>query len=62
MIKLTKKIFVLIVLAESGGSGGVTQKEFNSLKKSNEKLQEENNVLKFKIDILLDMVSALWAH
>lgn len=40
---------------ETGGSG-VTQKELQSIKKANEKLKEENNLLTFKIEILLDMV------
>ena len=45
-----------ICLIESGG-GGATQKELNAIKKKNEKLTEENNLLKVKIEILLDMVS-----
>ena len=45
----------MISFSETGGSG-VTQKELQSIRKANEKLKEENNLLTFKIEILLDMV------
>ena len=43
-------------LAESGVGGG-SQREMMRLKKTNQQLNEENNLLKLKVDILLDMVS-----
>jgi len=39
--------------AADGGSG----KELNRVKQQNKQLKEENNLLKIKIDLLLDMVS-----
>ncbi|XP_022095458.1 protein chibby homolog 1-like [Acanthaster planci] len=42
---------------KSGSSGGVSQKEFIKLRKRNESLVEENNLLKLKIEILLDMLT-----
>ena len=42
-------------LAESGVGGG-SQREMMRLKKTNQQLSEENNLLKLKVDILLDMV------
>ena len=45
-------------LAESGVGGG-SQREMMRLKKTNQQLSEENNLLKLKVDILLDMVCAL---
>ncbi|KAK6471576.1 protein chibby-like protein 1 [Huso huso] len=47
-------------LAESGGS--VSQKEVQRLKKRNVQLEEENNLLRLKIDILLDMLSETTAE
>ncbi|XP_041363023.1 protein chibby homolog 1-like isoform X2 [Gigantopelta aegis] len=41
---------------ESGG-GGASHKEVTKLRKENYCLQEENNFLKLKIDILLDMLA-----
>ncbi|KAK1155413.1 hypothetical protein AOXY_G27245 [Acipenser oxyrinchus oxyrinchus] len=46
--------------AESGGS--VSQKEVQRLKKRNVQLEEENNLLRLKIDILLDMLSETTAE
>lgn len=39
------------------GTGGAFQRELNTVKKSNEKLKEENNLLKLKVEILLNLVS-----
>nr|CAB3228086.1 protein chibby homolog 1-like [Phallusia mammillata] len=47
--------------AESG-VGGVPHKEMIKLKKENERLTDENNMLKLKLDILLDMVSETTAE
>jgi len=37
--------------------GGVPHKEMMKLKKENNRILEENNMLKLKVDILLDMLS-----
>ncbi|XP_034049942.1 protein chibby homolog 1 [Thalassophryne amazonica] len=42
---------------ESGGT--VSNKEMQRLKKKNEQLQEENNLLKLKIEILMDMLTEM---
>lgn len=42
------------VFAESGGN--TSSRELQRLKKRNVQLEEENNLLKLKIEILLDMV------
>lgn len=42
-------------IAESG-AGGASHKEVMKLRKQNQLLSEENNLLKLKIDVLLDMV------
>ncbi|XP_030631729.1 protein chibby homolog 1 [Chanos chanos] len=47
-------------IAESGGS--VSGKELQRLKKRNLQLEEENNLLKLKIDLLLDMLSETTAE
>ncbi|XP_067670838.1 protein chibby homolog 1-like isoform X1 [Haliotis asinina] len=39
------------------GAGGASHKEVSRLRKQSQQLQEENNLLKFKIDILLDMLA-----
>ncbi|KAI8796901.1 protein chibby 1 [Biomphalaria glabrata] len=41
---------------ESAG-GGASHKELLKLRKANQSLHEENNLLKLKIDILLDMLA-----
>lgn len=38
-------------------SGGVDRRETQRLRKRNQQLEEENNLLRLKVDILLDMVS-----
>ncbi|XP_043923930.1 protein chibby homolog 1 isoform X2 [Protopterus annectens] len=47
-------------IVESGGTG--TQKEVQRLRKRNQQLEEENNLLRLKIDILLDMLSETTAE
>jgi hypothetical protein len=42
--------------SETGG-GGASHKEVMKLRKENQQISEENNLLKLKIDILLDMAS-----
>ncbi|CAL8309822.1 unnamed protein product [Boreogadus saida] len=46
--------------SESGGT--VSSKEMQRLKKRNLQLEEENNLLKLKIDLLLDMLSETTAE
>ncbi|XP_066292064.1 protein chibby homolog 1-like [Branchiostoma lanceolatum] len=43
-------------ISEGGGSG-VSQREVVKLKKDKQKLEEENNLLKLKMQILLDMLA-----
>lgn len=47
-------------VAESGVGGG-SQREMLRLKKTNQQLHEENNLLKLKVDILLDMLAEISA-
>ena len=44
-----------LYISDSSG-GGVSQREFVKLRKQNQSLKEENNLLKLKMEILLDMV------
>ncbi|CAK8684929.1 protein chibby homolog 1-like [Clavelina lepadiformis] len=44
------------------GVGGVPHKEMIKLKKENTRIIEENNMLKLKIDILLDMLAETTAE
>lgn len=46
-----------LFVTESGANG--SSKEVQKLKKRNLQLEEENNLLKLKIELLLDMVSRL---
>lgn len=39
-----------------GVSGGVDQREAQRLWRRNQQLEEENNLLRLRVDILLDMV------
>nr|KAF6451883.1 chibby family member 1, beta catenin antagonist [Molossus molossus] len=43
-------------VTETGISGSVDQREAQRLRKRNQQLEEENNLLQVKVDILLDMV------
>ncbi|XP_060270256.1 protein chibby homolog 1 isoform X3 [Ovis aries] len=43
-------------IAETGISGGVDRRETQRLRRRNQQLEEENNLLRLKVDILLDMV------
>ncbi|XP_031548552.1 protein chibby homolog 1-like [Actinia tenebrosa] len=43
------------------GVGGKGSAEVNKLQKQNTQLKEENNYLKYKIDVLLDMLAATTA-
>ncbi|XP_005994329.1 protein chibby homolog 1 [Latimeria chalumnae] len=47
-------------ITESGGN--ISQKEVQRLRKRNQQLEEENNLLRVKIDILLDMLSETTAE
>ena len=44
------------LLPETGISGGVDRREAQRLRRRNQQLEEENNLLRLKVDILLDMV------
>ncbi|KAK2169857.1 hypothetical protein LSH36_6g02052 [Paralvinella palmiformis] len=44
-------------IAESGGGGGASQKDLLKTKRENQQLREENNLLKIKVELLLDMLS-----
>lgn len=46
---------VFMSITESGGN--VSGREVQRLKKRNLQLEEENNLLRLKIEVLLDMVS-----
>ncbi|ELK38597.1 Protein chibby like protein 1 [Myotis davidii] len=43
-------------VAETGVSGGVDQREAQRLRRRNQQLEEENNLLQVKVEVLLDMV------
>uniref|UniRef100_A0A8B9W9F9 Protein chibby homolog 1 n=1 Tax=Bos mutus grunniens TaxID=30521 RepID=A0A8B9W9F9_BOSMU len=43
-------------IAETGISGGVDRREAQRLRRRNQQLEEENNLLRLKVDILLDML------
>lgn len=49
-------MFPHLLNPESGGNG--SGRELQRLRKRNVQLEEENNLLKLKIEILLDMVQA----
>nr|XP_035958152.1 protein chibby homolog 1 isoform X4 [Halichoerus grypus]XP_035958153.1 protein chibby homolog 1 isoform X4 [Halichoerus grypus]XP_035958154.1 protein chibby homolog 1 isoform X4 [Halichoerus grypus] len=47
-------------IAEAGINGGVDRREAQRLRRRNQQLEEENNLLRLKVDILLDMVPPRW--
>ncbi|KAM7115129.1 protein chibby homolog 1 isoform 2-T7 [Molossus nigricans] len=49
-------------VTETGISGSVDQREAQRLRKRNQQLEEENNLLQVKVDILLDMFSETTAE
>ncbi|XP_034843391.1 protein chibby homolog 1 isoform X1 [Mirounga leonina] len=49
-------------IAEAGISGGVDRREAQRLRRRNQQLEEENNLLRLKVDILLDMLSETTAE
>ena len=49
---------LLISLAGGGQAGAPNTREHIHLKKQYTKLQEENNLLKYKVELLLDMLAA----
>ncbi|NP_001405602.1 protein chibby homolog 1 isoform 2 [Mus musculus] len=49
-------------VADSVISGGVDRRETQRLRKRNQQLEEENNLLRLKVDILLDMLSETTAE
>lgn len=56
---MAKTYFSVFVEPESGGNA--SGRELQRLKKRNVQLEEENNLLKLKIEVLLDMVRTLVA-
>ncbi|XP_040089263.1 protein chibby homolog 1 isoform X2 [Oryx dammah] len=50
------------LLPETGISGGVDRREAQRLRRRNQQLEEENNLLRLKVDILLDMLSETTAE
>lgn len=48
----------LFFTCPAGGHGGVGSREVIRLQKQNLKLLEENNLLKYKVELLLDMLAA----
>lgn len=49
-------------VAETGISGGVDQREAQRLRRRNQQLEEENNLLQVKVEVLLDMFSETTAE
>lgn len=62
--KICALVVILLLIAEADGvdgvgTGGGSQREMARLRQQNQQLHEENNLLKIKMDLLLDMVSPL---
>jgi len=51
---LQAKVVGNVSTETAGGTGG---KDWHRVKQQNKQLKEENNLLKIKVDLLLDMVS-----
>lgn len=51
-----------VLPVDSVVSGGVDRRETQRLRKRNQQLEEENNLLRLKVDILLDMVRKAIRH
>ncbi|XP_057599721.1 protein chibby homolog 1 isoform X2 [Hippopotamus amphibius kiboko] len=49
-------------IAETGIGGGVDRREAQRLRRRNQQLEEENNLLRLKVDILLDMMRKRAQH
>ncbi|XP_075409682.1 protein chibby homolog 1 [Tenrec ecaudatus] len=49
-------------IADMGISAGVDRREAQRLRRRNQQLEEENNLLRLKVDILLDMLSETTAE
>ncbi|KAM5173229.1 protein chibby homolog 1 isoform 2-T2 [Callospermophilus lateralis] len=49
-------------ITETGISAGVDRREAQRLRRRNQQLEEENNLLRLKVDILLDMLSETTAE
>ncbi|KAM8979078.1 protein chibby homolog 1 isoform X2 [Sarcophilus harrisii] len=49
-------------IAESGACGGADRREAQRLRKRNKQLEEENNLLRVKVEILLDMLAETTAE
>lgn len=49
-------------IAETGISEDVDRREAQRLRRRNQQLEEENNLLRLKVDILLDMLSETTAE
>ncbi|XP_037369460.1 protein chibby homolog 1 isoform X2 [Talpa occidentalis] len=49
-------------IAETGVSAGVDAREAQRLRRRNQQLEEENNLLRLKVDLLLDMLSETTAE
>ena len=54
----TQTFLISFVLVGGGQAGAPSTREHVHLKKQYTKLQEENNLLKYKVELLLDMLAA----
>jgi hypothetical protein len=57
IINIFKQFFFYLNYFSETGGGGASHKEVMKLRKDYQQISEENNLLKLKIDILLDMAS-----
>lgn len=49
---------IIIAVSVGGKGGGPGSKEYSRLQKQSLKVVEENNLLKYKVELLLDMLAA----